>query len=205
MSLGPTEHSRFATRFGIQGRTFDSGSFPVAQIRWATPDYFRVLGIPLRRGRWLTDSEADQNRILINETLARRFFANQNPVGQHLILGVMDPKQKFQRNRRRGGRRARVGAGSRSGTDVLHHFHWAGDDSVDQERKPIRMQFAPAVRDSAFKPSIRKFRFRRSNLSLRMWPTRWLGVVSRSRCSESSEPWPHCSPPRAYMACWRIR
>lgn len=93
MSLGPTEHSRFATRFSIQGRVFDKGSFPVAQTRWATPDYFRVLGIPLRSGRWLTDSEADQNRILINETLARRFFANQNPVGQRLVFGVMDPKQ----------------------------------------------------------------------------------------------------------------
>jgi putative ABC transport system permease protein len=93
MSLGPNEHSRFATRFGIQGRTFDSGSFPVAQNRWGTPEYFRVLGIPLRRGRWLTASEADQNRILINETLARRFFPNQDPVGQHLIFGVMDPKQ----------------------------------------------------------------------------------------------------------------
>jgi predicted permease len=93
MSLGPTEHSRFATRFGIQGRTFESGSFPVAQNRWTTPDYFRVLGIPLLHGRLLTDSTADQNRILINETLARRFFSRENPVGQHLILGVMDPKQ----------------------------------------------------------------------------------------------------------------
>ena len=74
MSLGATEHSRFATRFGIQGRTFDSGSFPVAQNRWSTPEYFRVLGIPLLSGRWLTASEADQTRILINETLARRFF-----------------------------------------------------------------------------------------------------------------------------------
>jgi len=93
MSLGPAEHSRFATRFGIQGRTFASGSFPVAQTRWTTPDYFRVLGIPLRRGRWLTDSAADQNRVLINETLARRFFPNQDPVGNQLFLGVMDPKQ----------------------------------------------------------------------------------------------------------------
>jgi hypothetical protein len=93
MSLGPTEHSRFATRFGIQGRVFDKGSFPVSQIRWSTPDYFRVLGIPLRRGRWLTASEPDQDRVLINETLARRFFPNQDPVGQQLILNVMDAKQ----------------------------------------------------------------------------------------------------------------
>jgi putative ABC transport system permease protein len=93
MSLGPSEHSRFATRFGIEGRTFDSGNFPVAQNRWITPDYFRVLQIPLRRGRWLTDSEADQNRVLINETLARRFFPDRDPVGQRLILGVLDPKQ----------------------------------------------------------------------------------------------------------------
>jgi predicted permease len=93
MSLGPSEHSRFATRFGIQGTTFASGSFPIAQTRWTTPDYFRVLAFPLRRGRWLTTSPADQNRVLINETLARRFFPHQDPVGQQLILGVMDSKQ----------------------------------------------------------------------------------------------------------------
>jgi len=93
MSLGPSEHTRFATRFGIEGRVFDNGSFPVAQFRLCTPEYFRVLGIPLSQGRWLTASEADQNRILINETLARRFFASQDPIGQRLILGVMDSKQ----------------------------------------------------------------------------------------------------------------
>jgi putative ABC transport system permease protein len=93
MTLGASEHSRYATRFGIEGRTFDSGSFPVAQNRWATPEYFRVAGIPLRRGRWLTGSEADQGRILINETLAKRFFPRQDPVGQRLVFGVMDPKQ----------------------------------------------------------------------------------------------------------------
>jgi predicted permease len=93
MSRGPSDHTRFTTRFGIQGRVFDKGSFPVAQYRWATPDYFRVLGIPLRQGRWLTNSEPDQNRVLITETLARRFFPHQDAVGQHLILGVVDPQQ----------------------------------------------------------------------------------------------------------------
>ncbi len=46
MTLRATEHSRFATRFGIEGRNFDTGSYPVAQSRWLTPEYFRVLGVP---------------------------------------------------------------------------------------------------------------------------------------------------------------
>ncbi len=103
MSLGPTEHSRFATRFGIEGRTFASGSFPVAQNRWLTPDYFRVLRIPLRRGRWLTDSEADQNRVLINETLARRFFAGSKSRGTTADPWGDGSEAEFGRNRRCGG------------------------------------------------------------------------------------------------------
>ncbi|MGP0072880.1 MAG: ABC transporter permease [Bryobacteraceae bacterium] len=93
MSRRPSEQSRFATRFGVQGRVFEKGNFPVAQMRWVTPDYFQVLGIPLRRGRWLTDSRADRERVLVNETLARRFFPHEDGVGQHLILGVVDPHQ----------------------------------------------------------------------------------------------------------------
>lgn len=92
MSLGPTEHSRFATRFGIEGRTFEQGRYPVAQLRWVTPDYFRVLGVPLKRGRWLTDADAGKPRYLINETLARQFFSHEDPTTRRLIMGVVDPQ-----------------------------------------------------------------------------------------------------------------
>lgn len=94
MSLGPTERSRYATRFGIEGRTFEAGRYPVAQLRWVTPEYFRVLHIPLRRGRWLTDADEGKPRYLINETLARRFFANEDPTSKRLIMGVVDPHQE---------------------------------------------------------------------------------------------------------------
>jgi hypothetical protein len=92
LGLGPSEFSRFATRFGIAGRAFDPGSFPVAQTRWITPMYFGVLGIPLEGGRWLTASDDGQLRVLVNATLARRFFP-RGAVGQHLVLGVMDAQQ----------------------------------------------------------------------------------------------------------------
>ena len=93
MSLSPTEHTRFASRFGIRGRTFDPGHYPVAQLRWITPEYFRVLGIPLKRGRWLTESDLNQPRYLINESLAQRFFPHQDPTAHRLLMGVMDPHQ----------------------------------------------------------------------------------------------------------------
>jgi predicted permease len=92
MSLGATEHSRFATRFGVEGRTFDAGSYPVAQNRWITPGYFSVLGIPLKSGRLLTEADSGTSRIVINEALARRFFPGQDATGKRLVLGVMDPK-----------------------------------------------------------------------------------------------------------------
>ena len=93
MSLLPTEHSRWATRFGIEGHTFPSGQYPVAQIRFVSPEYFSLLAIPLKRGRWLNATDQGKPRCLINETLARRFFPGQDAVGRHLILGVMDPRQ----------------------------------------------------------------------------------------------------------------
>ncbi|MGH7559338.1 MAG: ABC transporter permease, partial [Gemmatimonadota bacterium] len=57
----------------------------------ASPDYFQVMGIPLVRGRMFTDRDReDAARVaLINETLARRFFAGEDPVGQRVTIGVM--------------------------------------------------------------------------------------------------------------------
>ena len=97
MSLRPTEHSRYATRFGIEGRTFEPGRYPVAQLRWVTPEYFRVLDIPLKGGRRLTDADRDKPRYLINETLARRFFPDEDPTAKRLIMNVLDPHPELDK------------------------------------------------------------------------------------------------------------
>jgi predicted permease len=88
----PAERSRWATRFGIEGRPPDSGQFPVTQIRFVTPEYFGVLGIPLKSGRLLAKEDNGKSRWVVNETFARRFFSGQDPSGKRLILGVMDPQ-----------------------------------------------------------------------------------------------------------------
>ena len=56
-----------------------------------TPDYFKTMGIALRQGRALQASD-DANAppvVVINETMARRFWPNESPLGKriHAELG----------------------------------------------------------------------------------------------------------------------
>jgi hypothetical protein len=53
-------------------------------------DFFRAMGIPLRQGRQLTaqDHDSAAPRVaVINETLARTLFGDQDPIGRRLITG----------------------------------------------------------------------------------------------------------------------
>jgi putative ABC transport system permease protein len=68
-------------------------------------NFFRVLQIPLKRGRLFTEQEVKEKRnvVVINEALARKYFPNEDPLGQRLsswtgpneIIGVVgDAKHK---------------------------------------------------------------------------------------------------------------
>jgi putative ABC transport system permease protein len=71
----------------------DAGIRPVAQTRVVTPEYFATVGVPLMRGRLLTrDDWTLQDKIVINETIAKRFFASEDPVGHRLNFCSLDPK-----------------------------------------------------------------------------------------------------------------
>jgi putative ABC transport system permease protein len=85
---------RQASRFVIEGQPILSvGVRPVAQVRVITPEYFATVGIPLRKGRTLTrDDWSTQDKIVINETMAKRFFANEDPVGRRVNFCSLDPK-----------------------------------------------------------------------------------------------------------------
>jgi putative ABC transport system permease protein len=58
------------------------------EFRYVAGRYFHALGIPLTRGRLFTDQEVSQTalRVVINDTLARRFFAAEDPLGKRLVV-----------------------------------------------------------------------------------------------------------------------
>jgi predicted permease len=64
----------------IRGRPVDAAHRPEIDIRYASPDYFRAMGIPLTRGRLVT--RTDPNLVAVNEVAARRFWPAGDPLGQ---------------------------------------------------------------------------------------------------------------------------
>jgi predicted permease len=54
--------------------------------RVVSSDYFRVMRIPLKAGRFLSpsDTESSPRMVVIDETLAARYFSSTNPIGQRL-------------------------------------------------------------------------------------------------------------------------
>lgn len=61
---------------------------PAAVYRVATPDYFATMGIPLLRGRdFLPADRQDAPAVaIVNQTLARTFWANKDAIGQPIRL-----------------------------------------------------------------------------------------------------------------------
>ena len=57
------------------------------------PDYFSAMGIPLLAGREFRDGDAATSPkvVIINEKMARKYFAGRNPVGMHMVWGSHTP------------------------------------------------------------------------------------------------------------------
>lgn len=105
--LGPGDNWSF---FSIEGRPpAPPGQASNAAMRSVTNDYFRAMRVPLRKGRFFTDADArialpvmrwfDQQpypehyndpqaapALIINETMARMFFPNEEPLGQRIRI-----------------------------------------------------------------------------------------------------------------------
>ncbi len=92
-SAMPLTGTAVGTAVGISGRLLPMAERPSAGWQTVTPGYFAAIDIPLLAGRDFApaDLERSPHLTVINQTLARRLFGDENPLGRRLSLGAADP------------------------------------------------------------------------------------------------------------------
>jgi len=92
-SVGATSNVLFPSEmykvpFVIEGQPADPpGQRPLLPHGEVTPSYFQTMGIPLLRGRVFAAADTIENapsNIIVNETMAKRFWPNEDPLGKRL-------------------------------------------------------------------------------------------------------------------------
>jgi predicted permease len=90
-SVIPFENIDLRAPFQIAGAPTpaDPATGPRALVRAVSGGYTRVMKTPVIRGRAITDDDRAQSRYVatINATLAKRFFAGRDPIGQRINFG----------------------------------------------------------------------------------------------------------------------
>jgi putative ABC transport system permease protein len=105
LPLSGADHSN---GFHLAGEPMGGATEHSAQDRAVVPGYFAGMGIPVVRGREFTadDRAGTAPVIVINETFARRYFPNQDPIGQRVqpsragnvareVVGVAHDSRQF--------------------------------------------------------------------------------------------------------------
>ena len=85
----PMNSGRNNSPFAIEGQPSESEQGPIADIALVDTQYFRALDVPLVSGRFFVDSDTFKNQqvVVIDQTLSRRYWPSESPLGQHLKLG----------------------------------------------------------------------------------------------------------------------
>jgi putative ABC transport system permease protein len=76
------------TRYEVEGRQSDSADPEMANFIAVTPEIFRALSTPIISGRAFDerDGERGEKSIIINQRVARRLFADEDPVGRRVKI-----------------------------------------------------------------------------------------------------------------------
>jgi len=83
----PLSFEYSSASFIVEGQTVSPESRNVANMRAATPDYFRTMSIPIVKGRGFTEQDHSDapTVVIINESFARLYFPNEDPIGKRVI------------------------------------------------------------------------------------------------------------------------
>lgn len=85
------QHVHIEGSFGIIGKpNLDPAHQPTGDMRFTSPGYAKVFGIPVLRGRFFDprlDTPTSQPVAVVNQAMVRKYFAGENPVGQQIEIG----------------------------------------------------------------------------------------------------------------------
>src|SRR5579864_42828 len=99
-SVIPFEHLVMDSTFDVVGRPRikEEANMPRGLLRAVSGSYARVMGTPILRGRAITEGDAAGSPyvVVINETLAKRYFAGQDPIGQQIDFAGYDEKERAE-------------------------------------------------------------------------------------------------------------
>lgn len=88
-TMVPLDDGGYGFTFTVRGRTYArSSDKPSSEVRVVTPDFFRVMGMPVLRGRVIatTDVASAPKAYVVNSAYAKRFFPNEDAIGQAIRI-----------------------------------------------------------------------------------------------------------------------
>jgi putative ABC transport system permease protein len=93
----PMQGMNLGSALFIEGKSTPGEQGPDVEYRVVTDNYFATMGIPLRAGRVFNEyDEAQPGGVLvINQTMARRFWPGESPLGKCIKLGAAPEKQPW--------------------------------------------------------------------------------------------------------------
>ena len=127
-SLPMTGDNEFPFWLGGQPKPASQNDMKQSLFYFAGPDYLRAMGIPLHRGRFFTqnDNEHSPLVIVIDESFAREYFPNQDPIGKRINIGIIDTEPEI------------VGV-------VGHVKHWGLDTDGDAKHPIMAQTYMPLM------------------------------------------------------------
>jgi predicted permease len=96
-ALPMTGDNEFPFWLGGEPKPADQSGMKQSLFYLAEPDYLSAMGIPLHRGRFFTqdDNEHSPPVIVIDESFAREYFPNQDPIGKRINVGIVNTEPEI--------------------------------------------------------------------------------------------------------------
>ena len=94
IDMMPMGGSGGTTTFVVEGRPAPPpGQYPEANARTSSPGYFQTMRIPVVKGRDFTERDTADTPlvVVVNETMARKYWPNEDPIGKRLL----DPQNRI--------------------------------------------------------------------------------------------------------------